>query len=235
MRHKEVRKKSYGTVEFRVNCRGKQGYNIISALEYKGDVQHGIEMHYDSLWRKRDSSFFVNGKEEGQCLFWDTLGNIVARRTYRKGKYFGLYESYWAPGKLSMIKHYNSQGKEDGPWKEWWKNGKIKGERSFVAKNGRIISGSSYYPDGSPRIRYENKYSPKVEPLFKKKRISAEAWTPKGKSTGRVVNGNGEVTHFSEVPDSTTGRYHVFREVYKDSLMIKGEELDSSGIAQWLK
>ncbi|MEO6095337.1 MAG: hypothetical protein ABIW76_06560 [Fibrobacteria bacterium] len=231
--YKEVRKKSYGTVEFRVNCRGKQEYNIISALEYKGNFQHGIEMHYDSLWRKHDSSFFVNGKEEGQCLIWDTLGNIVARRAYRKGNYIGLYESYWAPGKPSIIKHYNAQGKEDGPWKQWWKNGNPKLE--VIAENGSITSGTEYFPDGMPRLRFKSKPLAKSESLFKRKNISGEAWTPNGKSTGRIVNGNGEWTVFSAEVDSAKGQYDVFREEFKDSLMVHVHKLDSSEISWWLK
>lgn len=220
-------------VELRVNCRWKKEDNNISVLEYKGKTQHGIAIHFDSLWRKRDSLFFVNGKEDGQCLFWDTLGNIVGRKSYRKGKYVGVMEFYWEPGRPSVLKHYNAQGKEEGPWKQWWRNGNPRVD--FIAKNGRIISGTEYYPNGSPRVRFETKYSPKLEPLFKRKRINAEAWAPNGKSTGRIIEGNGEWTHFSEVPDSVTGRYGVFREVYKDSRMILGEELDSAEIAQWLK
>lgn len=231
--YKEIRNRSYGKVEFRVNCRGKQEYNIISTLEYKGDVQHGIEMHYDSLWRKRDSSFFVNGKEDGQCLFWDTLGNIAARRTYRDGKYVGLYESFWAPGKLSIIKHYNAQGKEDGPWKEWWRNGNPK--LDVHAKNGSIASGTEYYADGKPRLRFDSKPLAPSESLFERKTINGEAWTPNGKSTGRIVGGNGEWTVFSAEPDSARSRYDVYREVFKDSLMIHVHKLDSSEIARWLE
>ena len=173
--HKEIRKRPYGTVELRVLCDLKED-NILSVIEYKGNVQHGIQVDYDSLWRKRDSSFFVNGKEEGLCLFWDTLGNIKARRTYRKGKYIGLYESYWAPGQPSIIKHYNAQGKEDGPWKEWWKNGNPK--LDVIAKSGSITSGTEYYPDGKPRLRFLSLPLAKSESLFKRKNIEGEAWTP---------------------------------------------------------
>src|SRR5690606_1696856 len=108
----EIRKKSYGAVEFRVNCRGRQEYNIVSALEYKGKIQHGVQLHYDSLWRKQDSCFMLSGKKEGEALFWDSLGNVIGRESYRKGKYIGFMEFYWEPGRPSLIKHYNAQGKE---------------------------------------------------------------------------------------------------------------------------
>jgi hypothetical protein len=68
--HKENRKREYGAVELRVSCEYLEMGGMASVLEYKGKVQHGISIHYDSLWRKRDSSFFVNGKENGLCLFW---------------------------------------------------------------------------------------------------------------------------------------------------------------------
>lgn len=190
-------------------------------------------MHYDSLWRKHDSSFFVNGKEDGLCLYWDTLGNVIGKESYRKGKYVGVMEFFWEPGRPSILKHFNSQGKEDGPWKQWWKNGNPK--LDVIAKNGDILSGTEFYPDGKPRLQFEVRPLPMSESIFKRKHVRGEAWSPKGKSTGKIIDGNGEWTHFSPVPDSVKGQYHVFHEVYKDSIMVKGEKLDSSEIAEWLK
>ena len=227
---KETLKRPYGNVELRVRCEYLAD-NIIAVLEYKGKVQHGIAIHYDSLWRKSDSSFFVNGKEEGLCLYWDTLGNVVGRETYRNGNYIGKRESYFAPGKPALIKNYNAAGKEDGPWKEWWKNGNKKGE--FIAKNGHIISGTEYYEDGKPRIRYRTRYEPENKNVFKMKYIEAKSWAPNGQSTGKIEKGNGEWILF---PDGSNKSDHgVFREVYKDSLMVTGGKLDSTEIAKWLK
>jgi len=70
--HMEVRTRPYGKVELRVDCSFLEDEtdNNISVLEFKGDIQHGISIHYDSLWRKKDSSFYVDGKENGLVIFW---------------------------------------------------------------------------------------------------------------------------------------------------------------------
>ncbi len=228
---KETRKKEYGTVVLRVSCEYLEMGGLASALEYKGKVQHGISIHYDSLWRKRDSCVFVNGKKDGSILFWDTLGNLIGQRSFRHGIPVGKDENYWAPGHPSIIKNYNANGKEDGPWNEWWKNGNKKAE--FVAKNGEIVSGTEYYPNGKPRIQYVTKYEPKNKNVLKTKYIQAEAWTLNGKSAGKIVNGNGEWIVFPDGDDSTNNS--VFRAVYKDSIMVKSDELDSAEIKNWLK
>jgi antitoxin component YwqK of YwqJK toxin-antitoxin module len=229
----EIRNRPYGGVELRVKCEYMEEYNSISVLEYKKGtrVQHGIAIHYDSLWRKHDSLFFVNGKENGHCIFWDTLGNVIGRKTYRNGLYIGRQESYWSPGHPSVIKNYNSKGNEDGPWAEWWKNGNKKAE--FIAKNGEIVSGTEYYQNGKPRVHFVTKYEPKNKNVFKMKYIQAESWAPNGKPAGQIVNGNGEWILFPDGKASADST--VFREVYKDSLMIKGEKLDSAEVESWLK
>ena len=223
----------YGNVELRVECSYLEDKmdNNISVLELKGKIQHGLAIHYDSLWRKRDSSFFVNGKENGRCLYWDTLGNVIGSETYRNGKYVGKRELYFAPGHPSLIKNYNAAGKADGPWQEWWKNGNKKAE--YVAKNGHIISETEYYQDGKPRVRLRTKYEPENMNVLKMKHIEAEAWAPNGKSTGKIEKGNGEWIVFPDGKD--TANHSVFHEVYKDSLMIKAEKLDSAEIVKWLK
>jgi antitoxin component YwqK of YwqJK toxin-antitoxin module len=209
-------KRGYGTVELRVICDYLSDGGFISVLEFRGDVQHGIKIDYDSLWRKRDSSFYRNGKKNGQLIFWDSLGNVVGRESFRNGIQVGKRESYFAPGRPALIKHYNSSGKAHGPWSVWWKNGNKKAE--FVARNGEIVSGTEYYQDGQPRAKYLSKYEPRNLNVLKIKRIECEAWAPNGKSTGKITKGNGEWILFPDGSDKTV--YGVFREVYKDSLMI---------------
>lgn len=230
----QVLKRPYGTIELRVDCDYKS-LNLIGVTEYKRgtDIQHGFQMDYDTLWRRRDSLFFVNGKKNGLSLFWDTSGNVIGRKSYKLGKRVGREESFWSPGQPSILKNYNDKGEEEGPWKEWWRNGNKRAE--YTTKNGYILSGTEYYPDGKLRKRFVCKYNPNRKSFLDVEHIQAEAWTPNGLPTGKIVNGNGEWTHFSAEPDSLNGRYLAFREVYKDSLMVNLEELDSVGVAKWLK
>lgn len=226
-------KKPYGLVERQVDCEYTNMDGLISVLEFKKgtDIQHGTGIHYDTLWRKRDSCFYLNGEKNGTCLIWDTLGNEVGRATYRHGKNVGKREVYFSSNHPALIKNYNTSGQEEGPWFEWWKNGNKKVE--LIAKNGEIISGSEYYQDGKPRIQYRDKYDPKNRNVLKTKTIEGEAWAPNGKSTGRIEKGNGEWLKFPDGKDPENKS--VFHEIYKDGLMIKVERLDSAQIAQWLK
>jgi hypothetical protein len=222
----------YGTVELRVDCERFKGQKRVS--EYKGDALHGFSQGFRlPSGTKKDSCFYRNDEKHGTCLGWDTLGNVVNRTTYRAGKQIGKMERYYAGGRPRLIKHFNDKGEEEGSWEEWWPNGNKKAE--FMAKCGRIVSGTEYYPTGKPRVRYVAKYEPEVRSVLKTKFIEAEAWSPIGRSSGKIIGGDGEWTHFSAEPDSGTGRYNVFREVYKDSLMIKGEALDSAEQEKWLK
>lgn len=230
---KEIRKKSYGAVELRVECSYliDSTDNNISVLEYKGDVQHGVSIHFDSLWRKRDSSFYLNGKKNGTLIFWDTLGNLIGRENFRNGKHVGKLEAYWRPGSPSIIKNYNAQGKEEGPWEEWWKNGNKKAE--YIAKGGLIVSGAEYYPNGKPRVRYATKYEPKVKSVLKTKYIEAESWAPDGRPAGKITKGQGQWMIFPDgtEPKDTT----VFLEVYKDTLMVEGHALTPAEAAKRLQ
>jgi antitoxin component YwqK of YwqJK toxin-antitoxin module len=222
--------RKYGKVQLRVECsfQSDPSDNNISVLEFKGEVQHGISIHYDSLWRKHDSCFFVNGKEDGNLVFWDTAGNVVGRETFKNGVQVGLRESYFSPGHPSLKKNYNSQGKADGVWQEWYKNGNMKGD--FIAKNGQIISGTEYYPGGKPRIKYLGQYSKKPKGIFETVYLEGEAWTPEGKSTGKIVNGNGSWVVFAN--DSAVTGKKLFRETYIHGTMAKVDTLTAAEILQ---
>ena len=220
-------KRPYGAVELRVRCDYKSE-NRISVLEYKGNVQHGFQMGYDSLWRKRDSTFFKNGKAEGTRLYWDSLGNVIGRETLRGGIFVGKRELFFSANKPSLIKNYNAAGREDGEWKEWWENGNRRAE--LIAKDGEIIAGEEFYQDGKPRIRYRSKYDPQNKSALKIKRIEGESWDPSGKQAGKIDNGNGDWIIF---PDGKSGTSSVaVHEFYKDSLLIKSEPLDPGEITK---
>lgn len=226
-------KRSYGTVQLTVDCSylDDPTYDNIAVLEHKGKAHHGIEIHYDSLWRRRDSSFWVNGKENGTSLYWDTLGNVIGKSTFKMDKRFGKSESYWSKGHPSAFQNYDAQGNEDGLQQFWWENGNKKNE--YISKHGDIISATEYFQDGKPRIRYTSKRDPKTGSALKRRFIDCEAWSPTGKSTGKIVKGNGSWIVFNDGQDTTLTK--VLRETYKDSLLIKLDSLDRAEIAAWLK
>ena len=230
---KKMVKKSYGVVQLTVECSYLEdpSDNSISVLERKGKKQYGAQMHYDSLWRRQDSSFYVNGKKNGTTLFWDTLGNVIGKSTFKMDKRFGKRESYWSKGHPSAFQNYDAQGNEDGLQQFWWENGNKKNE--YISKHGDIISATEYFQDGKPRIRYTSKRDPKTGSALKRRFIDCEAWSPTGKSTGKIVKGNGSWIVFNDGQDTTLTK--VLRETYKDSLLIKVDSLDRAEIGAWLK
>lgn len=223
-------KRPYGWVELEIDC-GSRRNNIFSRAEYKTGKQHGFQIGYDTLWRKKDSSFFVNGKKEGNVLFWDTLGNVISRSTYRLGVQFGKDENYWSPGHPSVIMYYNAKGEENGPCDKWWPNGTKRSEGKY--KDGQLLTLKEYYPNGAARMQFTGKYERKQPATLKDKHVQGETWGPNGKSAGKIVDGNGSWIRFPDGSDSTNTK--VFREVYKDSVLLDIQPLNAAEIEKWQK
>jgi hypothetical protein len=226
-------KKIAGTkIEIRTECE-QEGNTFISksVIEYKNGKQHGIErIYYGNTDRMRSLATYKNGLEEDSVHVWDSLGNLTCLGFYKHGMRIGKWETWYSGvGNPRESKNYNSKGKEEGPWQEWWANGNRKGD--FAAMNGEIVSGTEYYFDGKPRIKYLSKYEPKRESFLNRKYIEAEAWAPDGSMAGKIVNGNGEWLLFPDGEDPKD--QVVFREIYKDSLLIKAGKLDSAVSAKW--
>ncbi len=228
---KKIQKRTYGNVQIRVECDYNK-YNNISVAEFKGKKQHGFQIDYDTLWHKKDSTFFVNGKEEGESLSWDTLGNVIYRGHYHKGIAVGKHEAYWSPGNPSLIKNRNMKGEEDGEWKEWWENGNKKVDA--VAKNGSIVSATEYFQDGTPRVQYLTKYPRKSTSALEIEYINDEAWAPNGKSTGKITNGSGTLTIFPSGNDPGQSN-KVVRETYLNGRIVDQKVLDSTQVEAFLK
>ncbi len=154
----EKHKTTNGEIELRVDCGLSKNFNFVS--EYKGKIRNGMLLSYDKKWRIHDSVFFIDGKKEGQCLIWDTLGNIISRKNYSNGKLNGESESFYSPGHPSLIKNYNDSGQEEGLWQEWWPNG----NKKLVAQchKGLIISDEEYFPNGNLRLRKNRRPAKKI-------------------------------------------------------------------------
>ena len=90
-----------------------------------------------------------------------------------------------------------------------------------------------HYPSGQLRFQYLIKPQTGRKAIFKPKYIQAETWSPKGRSTGKVIDGNGILLEGSAKPDSLTGLHYVRREEYRDSLLVEARKLDSAGLAEW--
>lgn len=224
----------YGVVQQRVDCSDFERFGFTTVTEYQGDSLHGASVRYDRKWRKVDSTFYLNNREHGTSLCWDSLGNIRCKEHHRHGVMFGLRESYFSPGKPAMMKTYNDSGVAHGYEKVWWRNGNLKHE--YQIDRGTALQAKEYFPNGKLRSRHRRPYQVAGSVgVFKRKLIEAETWAPNGRSTGKVKDGNGRLLRFSAEPDSLTGRYTVWDETYTDSLISKGGKLDSAAVAELMK
>ena len=197
--------------------------NSISVLEFKGEAQHGISIHYDSLWRIRDSSFFRHGKKNGDLVFFDSLANEIGRVHYKNGIRVGKETLFYSPGLPELVKHYNKDGKEDGPWLEWWPNGNKRKELEL--SHGQLRTSLEFFPNGKPRLKYSVHFK-KVSPILYDRKVSAmETWAPDGRPAGKVEMGNGEVLLFQLDEDKVIPE--VIRETYRDSLVKDVNVLDT--------
>lgn len=220
--------RTYGIIELRVDCTLDDDLKLVH--EIRGNKSHGTQL---ALYKKddklRDSTFYLNGKEEGVSKAWDTLGNVSALRNFKGGKLVGRQEGHWGPNRPKYISTYNASGQENGPQSEWWENGNKKSE--IIAKDGQIISGTEYYPNGHPRVTYVTKPNSK-RGVFTTQYISASSWAPDGRPTGNVMKGNGDFMLWAAEPETP---FVVHQEFYKDSNLVTVKELDSAAVEAWFK
>jgi hypothetical protein len=220
--------RSYGKVEVRVDCELTEGRMWVA--EFKGEVNHGFSQGFDrSTGLRKDSCFYINGQKTGKSMKWDSLGNVTLIAHYKNDQRIGKTEAFLRPGVHGVIKNYDSIGRQHGRQQEWWKNGQPKSD--VMAREDQIISGTEYYPNGKPRIRYATVFDP-ARTTFSKKTIEQESWAPDGRSAGKVVKGLGEILLFSAEPEKDKIAAH--KEIYKDSLMTHLDELDSAAVVKWL-
>jgi antitoxin component YwqK of YwqJK toxin-antitoxin module len=221
-------------VEIRTDCildRGEITEKILT--EFSKGLRDGKEEVFFASGKLRQITHYRKGVKADSFYSWDSLGNVLTRGCYKKGKEFGYWERFFSPGHPRLLITYNDSGNEEGPSQLWWPNGNKKGE--YVYKNGQHIIRTEYYPNGKPRIHDEKPYQAGDPTVFKLKLSNGETWAPNGKSCGKIVDGNGELILWSEGPDSATGKYIAVKDIYKDSTLVKMAPLDSATIEKWLK
>ena len=179
----------------------------------------------------RSHYILKNGVQTDSFYRWDSLGNLQARGFYKDGKPFGKQETWFAADKPKDVRSFIAKGIEEGATYEWWPNGNKKLEG--FKKKGDIVSATEFYFNGRNRVKYLTKFEPNVKSALKTKYINGEAWAPNGSPCGKIQDGNGEWLLFPSGGDSTDQT--TFREVYKDSLAVKIEEVDSVAVAKWLR
>lgn len=109
--------------------------HIISEEHYEGDIKTGFSFIYHSV---KDSTVqkgplkwktpFEKGKEHGLAYEYDLKGNLLSIVEY----YFGVQR------RRELLNQTDKQGKKQGVWKEFYEDGKVKSEVTYLdgKKNG---------------------------------------------------------------------------------------------------
>ncbi len=129
--------------------------NILEAGELKNDLPEGIWKYYNengdwcegsiingepqrkwvcwySTYEEKGEFFYINGKREGNCIWWYRNGKLYMQGQYKNDSEEGFWKKFnenggWTEGAFS-------DGKEEGEWKEFWSDGKYRKSRYY--KNG---------------------------------------------------------------------------------------------------
>jgi len=159
----------YGYVNDRV---GKERVIIVARELYINDVKEGNSYYYDKQGNLREIVKYRKGKRDGITFVFNKDSLLTEIREYRND----------FPVLLERLNRYDSLGRKDGIWREYFPDGKIKEEavykngvyngvmKRFNEKGALILS--LLYKDG--RIVEEN---PKLEKAAEvKTKVNSEGW-----------------------------------------------------------
>jgi uncharacterized protein len=99
---------------------------------FVSDIKQGITWNYfppevktKELGKIKSKTVFDKGKENGMAFEYDTNGNTITVLEY----------NYGVLKRQEFVNRTNKQGQKQGPWKDFYEDGKVKAERTFV--NGK--------------------------------------------------------------------------------------------------
>lgn len=70
---------------------------------------------------------YIDGKKDGEWLYYGDSNKICAKKSFKNGEYHGLMEAFYDNGNLHLKVKYN-EGKVDGLWEYYKENGELWGK-----------------------------------------------------------------------------------------------------------
>lgn len=95
--------------------------------------RNGLIKEYYEDGSVKEEVFFVNGVKEGNRKIWYANGQISKSGVMKDDRWHGQYEEWYPTGEPKVSGHY-FEGKQDGDWKFYDKEGKALPDLFF--KNG---------------------------------------------------------------------------------------------------
>lgn len=117
-----------------------------STITYMGDRKNGPSMRYDSAGTVKGEENFVDDKREGAAKYYHSNGMLHKEIPFKDGKEEGRGYEYGNDGRIVAFLQYgagllrkredinqlDAMGLRQGPWKEFYPNGKVKWEGVFL-------------------------------------------------------------------------------------------------------
>ena len=104
----------------------KDGVSTLNGKLYTGDCE--------SRWinkQLKSSQHYVDGKDDGEWLFYYIDGTIQTKAYFKEGVRIGKWEYFHENGMPWKIQTYDDDGNKDGVWKTFNKQGELTKETSF--------------------------------------------------------------------------------------------------------
>ena len=104
----------------------KDGVSTLNGKLYTGDCE--------SKWinkQLKSSQYYVDGKDDGEWLFYYIDGTIQTKAYFKEGVRIGKWEYFHENGMPWKIQIYDDDGNKDGVWKTFNKQGELTKETSF--------------------------------------------------------------------------------------------------------
>lgn len=120
-------------------------YNINGSLVhdmfYKNGVLNGLEEKYYENGQLYESVNYLNGNFHGKRMVYWSNGILKEQNHFSNGILGGENLFYYSNGKLRKRLKFDSKGRKDGVWEDFFPDGNLK-ER-VVYKNGNILESTN--------------------------------------------------------------------------------------------
>jgi antitoxin component YwqK of YwqJK toxin-antitoxin module len=190
---------------------------IESADVYHNDCPPDTMRSFYENGRLKAFEAFSLCKPNGRSVSYDSLGFAWQKWNFLNGNQVGPQQEWYGPNRLKHFSNYDSTGEKDGADINWDSLGVM--TDSTIWKHGKRQTITVFYPGSKvPIIRAKRAklvHSDKVFFMSAYLPIDAEYYAPNGKECGKVVDGDGEVTRYSE-----DGK-RMWHETYKGGKIAK--------------
>jgi len=134
----------------------KKGEQFKGRMLTRFGLQHGEYKSFDSNNRLRIDGYMIDGKKEGEWIFYDNNGNIIVIKNYSNDLLNGEFKTWYKGRKVEEA---------------YFENGKYQGKALYYNDKYDVLWAESNYKDGKFHgVREEYEYLPHLE-LNRKKRI----------------------------------------------------------------